>query len=55
MAEYHIAITQPATPEMSPYPNLNEDSSGESLLDVLDGSGLGNGGIGITSGLGARG
>jgi len=28
-----------------------EDSSGEGLLDVLDGSGLGNGGIGITSGL----
>ena len=28
-----------------------EDSGGESLLDVLDGSGLGNGGIGITSGL----
>ena len=29
-----------------------EDSGGEGLLDVLDGSGLGNGGIGITSGLG---
>merc|ERR1712022_62069 len=28
-----------------------EDSGGEGLLDVLDGSGLGNGGIGITSGL----
>jgi len=28
-----------------------EDSGGESLLDVLDGGGLGNGGIGITSGL----
>ena len=28
-----------------------EDSSGKGLLDVLDGSGLGNGGIGITSGL----
>jgi len=28
-----------------------EDSGGQSLLDVLDGSGLGNGGIGITSGL----
>ena len=27
-----------------------EDSSGKGLLDVLDGSGLGNGGIGITSG-----
>ena len=32
-----------------------EDSGGESLLDVLDGSGLGNGGIGITSGLGSLG
>merc|ERR1719409_360013 len=31
-----------------------EDSSGEGLLDVLDGSGLGNGGIGITSGLGGE-
>ena len=31
-----------------------EDSGGESLLDVLDGSGLGNGGIGITSGLGGE-
>ena len=29
-----------------------EDSSGESLLDVLDGSGLGNSGIRVTSGLG---
>ena len=29
-----------------------EDSGGKGLLDVLDGSGLGNGGIGITSGLG---
>ena len=28
-----------------------EDSGGEGLLDVLDGGGLGNGGIGITSGL----
>jgi hypothetical protein len=28
-----------------------EDSGGEGLLDVLDGSGLGNGGIGITTGL----
>ena len=28
-----------------------EDSGGESLLDVLDGSGLGNGGIGISLGL----
>ena len=28
-----------------------KDSGGEGLLDVLDGSGLGNGGIGITSGL----
>ena len=54
MAELYVAITQPTTPEMSPYPNLNEDSSGESLLDVLDGSGLGNGGIGITSGLGGE-
>merc|ERR1719240_364394 len=32
-----------------------EDSSGKGLLDVLDGSGLGNGGIGITSGLGGEG
>jgi len=32
-----------------------EDSGGESLLDVLDGSGLGNGGIGITSGLAGEG
>merc|ERR1711918_5490 len=30
------------------------NSSGKSLLDVLDGSGLGNGGIGITSGLGGE-
>merc|ERR1712036_118015 len=29
-----------------------EDSGGKSLLDVLDGSGLGDGGVGITSGLG---
>ena len=29
-----------------------QDSGGECLLDVLDGGGLGNGGIGITSGLG---
>ena len=29
-----------------------EDSSGKGLLDVLDGSGLGNGGIGVTSSLG---
>merc|ERR1719321_1582739 len=28
-----------------------EDSGGEGLLDVLDGGGLGKGGIGITSGL----
>ena len=32
-----------------------EDSSGEGLLDVLDGGGLGNGGVGITSGLGSLG
>ena len=32
-----------------------EDSGGEGLLDVLDGSGLGNGGITITSGLGGEG
>ena len=32
-----------------------EDSSGKGLLDVLDGSGLGNGGITITSGLGGEG
>ena len=32
-----------------------EDSSGKSLLDVLDGSGLGNGGITISSGLGSLG
>src|SRR6056300_872498 len=31
-----------------------EDSSGEGFLDVLDGSGLGNGGISITSGLGGE-
>merc|ERR1712195_365704 len=29
-----------------------EDSSGKGFLDVLDGGGLGNGGISITSGLG---
>merc|ERR1711981_982037 len=29
-----------------------EDSGGKGLLDVLNGSGLGNGGITITSGLG---
>ena len=29
-----------------------EDSGGECLLDVLDGSGLGNSGVSITSGLG---
>jgi hypothetical protein len=32
-----------------------EDSSGKGFLDVLDGSGLGNGGITITSGLGLLG
>jgi len=32
-----------------------EDSSGKGLLDVLDGGGLGNGGVGITSGLGSLG
>ena len=31
-----------------------EDSSGKGLLDVLDGGGLGNGGISITSGLGSE-
>ena len=31
-----------------------EDSSGKGLLDVLDGSGLGNGGVTITSGLGGE-
>ena len=30
-----------------------EDSGGEGFLDVLDGSGLGNGGVTITSGLGS--
>ena len=29
-----------------------EDSGGEGLLDVLDGGGLGNGGVSISSGLG---
>ena len=32
-----------------------EDSGGEGLLDVLDGSGLGDGGVSITTGLGALG
>jgi len=32
-----------------------EDSGGEGFLDVLDGGGLGNGGVGITSGLGSLG
>ena len=32
-----------------------EDSSGEGLLDVLDGGGLGNGGVTISSGLGSLG
>merc|ERR1740121_3513254 len=32
-----------------------EDSSGKSLLDVLNSSSLGNGGISITSGLGSEG
>jgi len=32
-----------------------EDSSGKSFLDVLDGSGLGNGGITISSGFGGKG
>ena len=32
-----------------------EDSSGKGLLDVLDGSGLGNGGGGVISGLGLEG
>merc|ERR1712048_1326741 len=32
-----------------------KDSGGESLLDVLDGSGLGNSSISITSGLGSLG
>jgi hypothetical protein len=31
-----------------------EDSGGKGLLDVLDGSGLGNGGVTITSGLGGE-
>ena len=31
-----------------------EDSGGEGLLDVLDGSSLGNGGVTITSGLGSE-
>ena len=31
-----------------------EDSSGKGLLDVLDGGGLGNGGVSITSGLGGE-
>merc|ERR1739838_350416 len=32
-----------------------EDSGGEGFLDVLDGGGLGNGGISISSGLGVEG
>ena len=32
-----------------------EDSSGEGFLDVLDGSGLGNSGVSVTSGLGVEG
>jgi hypothetical protein len=32
-----------------------EDSGGEGLLDVLDGSGLGNGGVSISSSLGLEG
>jgi hypothetical protein len=32
-----------------------EDSGGECLLDVLDGSGLGNSGVTVTSGLGSLG
>ena len=32
-----------------------EDSSGERLLDVLDGGGLGNSGVSVTSGLGGEG
>ena len=32
-----------------------EDSGGKGLLDVLDGGGLGNGGVTITSGLGSEG
>ena len=32
-----------------------EDSGGEGFLDVLDGSGLGNSGVSITSGLGSLG
>ena len=31
-----------------------EDSSGKSFLDVLDGSGLGNSGVTVTSGLGGE-
>ena len=31
-----------------------EDSSGKGLLDVLDGSGLGNSGVTVTSGLGGE-
>ena len=30
-----------------------EDSSGQGLLDVLDGSGLGNSGVSVTSGFGS--
>merc|ERR1711990_503475 len=32
-----------------------QDSGGEGLLDVLDGGGLGNGGVSISSGLGSLG
>ena len=32
-----------------------EDSSGKGLLDVLDGSGLGNSGVTVTSGFGSLG
>jgi len=32
-----------------------QDSGGEGLLDVLDGGGLGNGGVTISSGLGSLG
>merc|ERR1712032_1587452 len=49
-----ISLICGCMPSMSIIESL-EDSSGEGILDVLDGGGLGNGGVGITSGLGSLG
>merc|ERR1719215_2614817 len=49
-----ISLICGCIPSLSVIESL-EDSSGKGFLDVLDGSGLANGGISITSGLGGEG